>query len=142
MDDRARSSTLRATDQAGPGRQQRQHGKRRLKATFVRLSEEEHALLAAAKRVDLSLASYVGVAAVAAAQGTEAPGTPITSALHELMQARTLLGRVNGNLNKLSAAALAGARISPLQLSAAIEAAARTAARLDAIAGEVQRRIR
>jgi hypothetical protein len=106
----------------------------------VRFSEEEYAAIAAAaSRADLSPTAYVGVAALAAAQGTEAPGAPIREALTELMQARTAVVRIGVAVNKLAAKALAGAEVSSGELRAAADATARSVTRVEAAAATVHR---
>jgi hypothetical protein len=122
---------------------QRQHGSKRTRATLVRLSDEEHALLsAAAQGAGLSLAGYLAVAAQAAARGTGAPGSPTAVALHELMQARSMLGRVNGNVQKLTAALATGGDVRSTQLDVVIDAVRRVTARVDEAAASVHRRVR
>jgi len=122
---------------------QRQHGSKRTRATLVRLSDDEHALLsAAAQRAGLSLAGYLAVAAQAAARGTGAPGSPTAVALHELMQARSMLGRVNGNLQRLTATLATAGDVRSTQLDVVIDAVRRIAARVDDAAASVHRRVR
>jgi len=122
---------------------QRQHGSKRTRATLVRLSDDEHALLsAAAQRAGLSLAGYLAVAAQAAARGTGAPGSPTAVALQELMQARSMLGRVNGNVQRLTAALATGGDVRSAQLDAVIDAVRRITARVDETAASVHRRVR
>ena len=90
----------------------------------------------------LSLAGYLAVAAQAAARGTGAPGSPTAVALHELMQARSMLGRVNGNVQRLTAALATGGDVRSAQLDAVIDAVRRITARVDEAAASVHRRVR
>jgi hypothetical protein len=112
------------------------------KSVNVRYNVDEYAaIVAAANRSDLSPTAYVGTAALAAARGTEAPGAPIRQALTELMQARTAAVRIGVAVNKLAAKALAGAEVSPAQLTAAADATARSVRRVEAAAAAVARSI-
>jgi len=121
-------------------RKRRHRAGARSKSVNVRFSADEYAaLVAAADRSDLSPTAYVGTAALAAARGTEAPGAPIREALTELMQARTAAVRIGGAVNKLAAKALAGADTTAAELHAAVEASARSVARIEAAAATVHR---
>src|SRR5450759_2272321 len=85
---------------------------RRRRSVLVRFDEAEYAAIAAAgNRADLSPTAYVGVAALAAASGTEPPGSPVREALVELNQARTAAVRIGVAVNKLAAKALAGGEV-------------------------------
>jgi hypothetical protein len=122
---------------------QRQHGSKRTRATLVRLSDEEHALLSsAAQRAGLSLAGYLAVAAQAAARGTGAPGSATVVALHELMQARSMLGQVNANLQRLASGLATGTEVRSRQLDAVVDAVRRITSRVDEAAASVHRRVR
>ena len=106
----------------------------------MRFSEGEYAVLvAAANRADLSPTAYVGTAALAAAQGTEAPGAPIREALVELVQARTATVRIGVAVNKLAAKGLAGGEVTVPELAAAAQATLRSVARVEAAAAAVHR---
>ena len=121
-------------------RTHREPGRRR--AVNVRFDEAEYAaIVAAASRVDLSPTAYVGMAALSAARGTEAPGAPLREALTELMQARTAAVRIGVAVNKLAAKALAGAEITTGELAAAAAAAARSVGRVEDAAAMVHRRL-
>ena len=114
----------------------------RRRAVNVRFDEEEYAAItAAANRSDLSPTAYVGTAALAAARGTEVPGTPLREALTELMQARTAAVRIGVAVNKLAAKALAGAEVTAAELAAAADATRRAAARVEDAAALVHRRM-
>ena len=78
---------------------------------------------------------------LAAASGTEPPGSPVREALVELNQARTAAVRIGVAVNKLAAKALAGAEVSAAELAAAAEAASRSVARVEAAAALVHRRL-
>jgi len=98
---------------------------RRRRSLLVRFDEAEYAAIpAAGNRADLSPTAYVGVAALAAASGTEAPGSPVREALVELNQARTAAVRIGVAVNKLAA-----------------KAASRSVARVEAAAALVHRRL-
>jgi hypothetical protein len=115
---------------------------RRRRSVLVRFDEAEYAAIAAAgNRADLSPTAYVGVAALAAASGTEPPGSPVREALVELNQARTAAVRIGVAVNKLAAKALAGGEVSAAELAAAAEAASRSVARVEAAAALVHRRL-
>jgi len=115
---------------------------RRRRSVLVRFDEAEYAAIAAAgNRADLSPTAYVGVAALAGATGTEAPGSPVREALVELNQARTAAVRIGVAVNKLAAKALAGGEVSAAELAAAAEAASRSVARVEAAAALVHRRL-
>lgn len=124
-------------------RKQRTHQRPgRPRQVFVRLSEEEYAAIAAAAaRENISPTSYVGVAALAAARGTEPPGAPLREALSELMQARTAAVRVGVSMNKIAAKLLAGAEVSDAEVRAAAAATRRAVARVERAADHVHRRI-
>lgn len=100
------------------------------------------AIRAAAERADLSPTAFVGTAAVAAAEGTEAPGAPVREALTELMQARTAAVRIGVAINKLAAKALGGGDVSHAQLVVAAAAVTRSVTRVEAAADMVHRRLR
>jgi hypothetical protein len=115
---------------------------RRRRSVLVRFDEAEYAAIAAAgNRADLSPTAYVGVAALAAASGTEPPGSPVREALVELNQARTAAVRIGVAVNKLAAKALAGGAVSAGELAAAAAAASRSVARVEAAAALVHRRL-
>jgi hypothetical protein len=115
---------------------------RRRRSVLVRFDEAEYAVIAAAgNRADLSPTAYVGVAALAAASGTEPPGSPVREALVELNQARTAAVRIGVAVNKLAAKALAGGAVSAGELAAAAAAASRSVARVEAAAALVHRRL-
>jgi hypothetical protein len=115
---------------------------RRCRSVLVRFDEAEYAAIAAAgNRADLSPTAYVGVAALAAASGTEAPGSPVREALVELNQARTAAVRIGVAVNKLAAKALAGGAVTESELAAAAEAASRSVARVEVAAALVHRRL-
>ena len=138
-----KTTTGEKREPSARGVSQRQHGSKRTRATLVRLSSEEHALLsAAAQRAGLSLAGYLAVAAQAAARGTGAPGSPTAVALHELMQARSMLGRVNGNLQRLTATLATAGDVRSTQLDVVIDAIRRITARVDEATASVHRRVR
>lgn len=114
----------------------------RRRRVLVRFDEAEYAdLVTAGNRAGLSPTAYVGVAAIAAARGTEVPGSPVREALSELMQARTAAVRIGVAVNKLAAKALAGVAVTPAELDAASKAAARSVVRLEAAAELVHRRL-
>lgn len=132
------------SEQAAPvarsSRKRTHRAKPRNRAVNVSYDDDEFAVItAAANRSDLSPTAYVGMAALAAARGTEAPGAPIREALTELMQARTSAVRTGVAVNKLAAKALAGADVTAGELVAAADASARAVARVEAAAGTVHR---
>ena len=109
---------------------------------LLRLDEAEFdAIVRAANRIDLSPTAFVGIAAIAAARGTEAPGAPVRQALTELMQARTAAVRIGVAVNKLAAKALAGGATTTAELAAASRAVTRSVSRLEAAATTVHRRL-
>src|SRR5690348_3461030 len=90
--ERARRSTRKRTH--------REPSRRR--SVNLRYDEAEYAAVAgAATRADLSPTAYVATAALAAARGTEVPGSPVREALIELVQARTAAVRIGVAVNKL-----------------------------------------
>jgi len=98
----------------------------------VRFDDGEYAsIVAAAGRAGVSPTAYVGMAAVAAATGTEVPGSPIREALGELNQARTAVVRIGALVNKLAAQALSVGGLSGAQIAAAGDATRRVVARVD-----------
>jgi hypothetical protein len=85
----------------------------------------------------------LAVAAQAAARGTtDAPGSPTAVALHEMMQARSMLGRVNGNLQRLTATLATAGDVRSTQLDVVIDAVRRITARVDEATASVHRRVR
>ena len=58
------------------------------------------------------------------------------------MQARSMLGRVNGNVQRLTAALATGGDVRSAQLDAVIDAVRRITARVDEAAASVHRRVR
>ena len=74
-----------ATPPPHSNRKRTHRAARRRRSVLVRFDEAEYAAIAAAgNRADLSPTAYVGVAALAGATGTEAPGSPVREALVEL----------------------------------------------------------
>lgn len=116
---------------------------------MARFDEGEWAAIgAAAARSGLTATGFVASAAVAAARGTQPPGSPVREALHELMAARTAVNVVGGLVNQIAravhVAGLAGEDLDVdlgVQLSRASAAVTRTAARVDEAASMVQGRI-
>ena len=109
----------------------------------VRFDEVEFGLIAqAARRVGVSPTAFVGIAAVAAAAGTEVPGSPMREALGELNQARTAVVRVGVAVNKLAAQALSLGGVTAAQISSAADATRRAVAGLDEVAARVGRVLR
>ncbi len=102
---------------------------------------EWEAIAAAANRAGLTPTGYVATSAVAAAVGTEPPGSPVREALRELMAARTAVNVVGGLVNQIARGINAGGVPDLDQISAAIAATRRTVARVDEAAAQVQGRI-
>ncbi len=124
-------------------RRRRRQPVRRPRRVYVRLTDAEYAdLTEAARRAGLTPAGYAGLAALAAARGREAPGSPVREVLAGLDAATTVLNQVNGNLNKLFALTASGHQVPTGQLGAALEVVPRVAARVDAAAAVVFRRVR
>ena len=109
----------------------------------LRLSDEEHAAVAAAAQLaGLTLAGYGARAALAAARGGEPPTqAPLRDALAELMLARTQVRRFGTNVNQ-AVAALHATGSPPPALLAAVDLTARAVVRLDEAAEAVTRRAR
>jgi len=102
---------------------------------------EWEAIVAAATRAGLTPTGYVATSAVAAAVGTEPPGSPVREALRELMAARTAVNVVGGLVNQIARGINAGGEPDLDQISRAIAATRRTVARVDEAAAAVQGRI-
>lgn len=102
---------------------------------------EWEAIVAAATRAGLTPTGYVATSAVAAAVGTEPPGSPVREALRELMAARTAVNVVGGLVNQIARGINAGGQPDLDQISRAIAAMRRTVARVDEAAAAVQGRI-
>ena len=128
---------------AGSTRKRKHRSQARTKGVNVRFDDAEFALIAkAAGRAGVSPTAYVGIAAVAAAAGTEVPGSPIREALGELNQARTAVVRVGVAVNKLAAQALSVGGVTPAQVASATDATRRVVAGLDEVAARVARVLR
>lgn len=82
------------------------------------------------------------MAAVAAAAGTEVPGSPIREALAELNQARTAVVRIGVAVNKLAGQALSVGGVSAAQVASAAEATRRVVAGIDEVAARIGRVLR
>jgi hypothetical protein len=135
-------ATAQAAAAPHSNRKRTHRAARRRRSVLVRFDEAEYAAIAATgNRADLSPTAYVGVAALAGASGTEAPGSPVREALVELNQARTAAVRIGVAVNKLAAKALAGGEVSAAELAAAAEAASRSVARVEVAAALVHRRL-
>ena len=109
----------------------------------VRFDDAEYALIAsAAARAGVSPTAFVGIAAVAAAAGTEVPGSPIREALRELNQARSAVVRIGVAVNKLAAQALSVGGVSAAQVASATDATRRVVAGVDETTTRIARVLR
>ena len=124
----------------GSTRKRKHRSQARTKGVNVRFDDAEFALIAkAADRAGVSPTAYVGIAAVAAAAGTEVPGSPIREALGELNQARTAVVRVGVAVNKLAAQALSVGGVTAAQVASATDATRRVVTAVDEVAARVAR---
>ena len=115
----------------------------RTKHLHVRFDDVEFGLIGdAAARAGISPTAYVGMAAVAAAAGTEVPGSPIREALGELNQARSAVVRIGVAVNKLAAQALSVGGVSAAQIVSAADATRRVVAGVDEVAARIARVLR
>lgn len=129
-------------DWTGRHRTHKTTGQARAKSVLLRLDAEEYSdLQAAARRAGLTPTGYAAVAALAAARGTQVPGTPAREALLELMAARAALGKIGANLNQLAVAANAGEHPAGPQLLAYFRHVQELAASVEAAASAVRRRL-
>src|SRR5437762_3256524 len=141
----ADAQTARGSDRRHqfPGRQQRIN---------VRFDENEHRdVAAAAARSGLTPTGFCANAALAAARGTPAPGKHISgtgitryelAALQrELFAARTAVIRTGTNLNQATAALNATGE-APAWLDYAVQRCGRSLDQLDALAADIDRRLR
>ena len=134
------SSAEAAEVRAASTRKRTHRAQPRKKNVNVRFNEAEFELIMrAATRAGVSPTAFVGIAAVAAAAGTEVPGSPIREALGELNQARTAVVRVGVAVNKLAAQALSVGGVTAAQISSAADATRRAVAGLDEVAARVGR---
>lgn len=99
-------------------------------------------IVAAADRTGVSPAAFVALAGLAAARGTEVPGSPLREAMTELMQARTAVVRIGQAVNKLAAQALSVGGVTAQQLESASVAARRVVRRVEDATSVVERAIR
>jgi hypothetical protein len=105
------------------------------------LSDEEHALVAAAAAGErLAVGAYAAQAVLAAAQGSVQPQHAVVrEALATVMYASKQARRIGVNLNQAVAALNSGEELPQLRWYA--EAAARTVHNLDDFADELRRRL-
>jgi hypothetical protein len=128
---------------AASTRKRKHRSQPRKKGVNVRFDDAEFGLIEkAAGRAGVCPTAYVGIAAVAAAAGTEVPGSPIREALGELNQARTAVVRVGVAVNKLAAQALSVGGVTAAQVASATDATRRVVAGLDEVAARVARVLR
>lgn len=140
MPDRADAVSVVAERPAGSSRKRKHREQPRTHSVHVRFNDAEFGLIEkAAGRAGVSPTAYVGIAAVAAAAGTEWPGSPIREALGELNQARTAVVRVGVAVNKLAAQALSVGGVTAAQVASAADATRRVVAGLDEVAARVAR---
>jgi len=105
----------------------------------------------AAARAGLTATGFCANAAVAAARGTAAPGglvagtavtrTELAELQRELFAARTAVVRTGTNLNQATAALNATGE-APVWLGHAVQRCTRSLDQLDAVVGEIHRRLR
>lgn len=127
-----------------PGRHRahKSTGQARSRRVMLRLDEEEYAAIAeAAARAGLTPSGYGAAAALAAARGTQVPGSPARAAFLELVAARAALGKIGANLNQLAAAANSGELPTAAQLMAYFQRVQQIAATVEAAAQDVRRRL-
>jgi Bacterial mobilisation protein (MobC) len=126
----------------GRHRPHRSTGQARNRRVMLRLDEEEYAaVVEAAQRAGLTPSGFGAAAALAAARGTQVPGSPARAAFLELMAARAALGKIGANLNQLAAAANSGDLPSAAQLGAYFQRVQQIALSVESAAQDVRRRL-
>jgi hypothetical protein len=124
------------------GRRSRESDRRPRRVEFSLTDEEFDELGAAAARAGLARGAYAAEAALSVARGLASPAdSPFREALGELIHAAGLVRRIGVNLNQAVAKLNATGQRSGDLLPYAAESL-RRAARLDAAAEEVRRRLR
>ena len=115
----------------------------RTRRVYVKFSDQEWAAVtAAARRAQLAPGGFLALAALADANGTEAPGQPVTELAREVAQLRGQLGRVGATLNWLKTQAAVGQPVTAAQLEAALGSTRRLLDRVGEAERALSRRVR